>query len=231
MRILICIAILTVSMSIAEAQSVTANSNDARAATLPADVNPLTYSRFPALKREEMKDGARKFFDGQAPVSASGQASVYQRGPQHMYFYSPALAETAGLVMGNLGKQGVLGKRLTEIAILVTAREMNQQFIWTAHEIPAAQNGIEQAIVDTIKFNKDVAGLGEKEMTIVQYGRQLLREKKVSSDLFARAVKLFGYQGVVELTGTIGHYVENGIMLNAADQHLPPDRQPLLPIP
>lgn len=229
MRTKIWAALLVVSVKSLEAQSTAIRATDSNTPALPPDVNPVTYSRFPALPREEMKGGAREFFDNLPPLSSSG-ASLYQRGPQHMYYYSPALAETVGGVMENLQKQGVLGKRLTEIAVLTTARETSQQFIWAAHESTASKNSVEDSLVETIKHNKDVSGLGEKEATIIRYGRQLLREKKISSDLFAIAVKLFGYQGVVELTGTISHYVEVGIMLNAADQHLPPGKHALLPV-
>lgn len=229
MRILIWVALVAASTAIAGAQSTTAKSSGADALTLPADVNSGTYSRFPPVKREDMKEGARKFYDEKG--AGPDGTPFFQRGPQSMLVYSPALAETFGGVMETLQKQGVLGKRLTEIAILVTARETSHQFVWSAHEPIAPKNGVEQAIIDTIKYNKDVTGLGEKETVIIQYGRQLLREKKISADLFAKSVKLFGYQGVVELTGTIAHYVANGIMLDAANQQQPPSRPGLLPKP
>ena len=191
MRILIWVALVAASTAIAGAQSTTAKSSGADALTLPADVNSGTYSRFPPVKREDMKEGARKFYDEKG--AGPDGTPFFQRGPQSMLVYSPALAETFGGVMETLQKQGVLGKRLTEIAILVTARETSHQFVWSAHEPIAPKNGVEQAIIDTIKYNKDVTGLGEKETVIIQYGRQLLREKKISADLFAKSVKLFGY--------------------------------------
>ena len=229
MRIRIGIAMLAASAAIAGAQSNATTTTANNAVALPADVNPTTYSRFPPLKREEMTEAAKNFYDEKG--SGPEGTPFFHRGPQHMYLYSPALAETMGVVTDTLAKQGVLDKRLSEIAILVTARETSHQFVWSAHEPLAPKYGVEQAIVDTIKYNKDASGIGEKETAIIQYGRQLLREKKISPDLFAKSVKLFGYQGVVELTGLIAHYVANTIMLNAADQQQPPSRPALLPTP
>ncbi len=230
MRILIWAALLTFSTVIAGAQSNTARSSDAGAVTLPADVNSVTYSRFPPLNREDMKEGARKFYD-EDPPSPGGTTPFLQRGPQHMYLYSPALASTMARVTNSLKDQGVLGNRLSEIAILVTARELSHQFLWSAHEPLAPKYGVERTIIDTIKYNKDVSGLGEKETVIIQYGRQLLREKKITPDLFAKSVELFGRQGVVELTAIMGNYVAVGMMLDAADQQQPPSRPALLPKP
>jgi 4-carboxymuconolactone decarboxylase len=139
------------------------------------------------------------------------------------------LADTMARLGSSLREQGVLGNRFTEIATLVAAREFDQQYVWSSHEPSARKIGVEDAIIGAIKFNRDLSGIGEKETVIIRYGRQLMREKKISSDLFAKAVQLFGRQGVVELTAVMGHYVAVGMMLNAADQQQPPTRPALLP--
>ena len=64
---------------------------------------------------------------------------------------------------------------------------------------------------------------------IIRYGRQLLREKKVSADLFAQSIQVFGRQGVVELTAIMANYVATGLLLDAANQQQPPTRPALLP--
>ena len=225
MRILIWMAILSVGLAFAGAQSKTASASDLP--LLPSDINPETYSRYPPINREDMKDWARKYYDEQSAPGVSA-TPFFQRGPQHMYLYSPALVE-AMRVMGTLREKGSINSRLTETAILVVARELNHQFIWTQHEPAARRSGVDEATIDAIKYTKAVTGLGEKETVIIQYGRQLMREKKISSDLFAKAVGLFGRQGVVELTAIMGNYVAVGMMLDAANQQLPPSRPALLP--
>jgi 4-carboxymuconolactone decarboxylase len=225
MRILIWAALLVAMMATAEGQSQTG----ATAAKLPADIDPVTLSRFPPVRREDMKESVKKFYDEQNLPSPDGTPFL-QRGPQHLYLYSPAVADTMGRLVSSLREQGVLGNRFMEIAILVTAREISHQFIWSAHEPAARRSGVEPAIIDIIKYNQDVSGLGEKETVIIRFGRQLLREKKVSPSLFAKSIELLGRQGVVELTALMGSYVATGMMLDAADQQQPTTRPALLPV-
>jgi 4-carboxymuconolactone decarboxylase len=213
MRIVICAALLAAMMGIVRGQ---------------VDIDPVTLSRFPPVKREDMPDRVKKFYDEQNGPSPDGTPFL-RRGPQHLYLYSPAVADTMGRLMSSVREQGVLGDRLTEIAILVTAREISHQFIWSAHEPAARRSGVEPAIIDAIKYNRDVAGLGEKETVIIRFARQLIREKKVSPNLFAKSVELLGRQGVVELTAIMGSYVGTALMLDAADQQQPPTRPALLP--
>jgi len=85
-------------------------------------------------------------------------------------------------------------------------------------------------VIDAIKYGKDVAGLSDKDALIIRFGRQLLRQHKLSSDLFAQAVTAFGKQGTFEMSAVMGDYAMAAIMLSAADQRTPPDRKEL-PLP
>jgi 4-carboxymuconolactone decarboxylase len=89
--------------------------------------------------------------------------------------------------------------------------------------------GLDQAVIDAVKFNRDVAGLPEKEAAVIRLGRALFRDHKVSPELWAKTVEFFGPQGAVEIVATMGDYAMVGFMLTAVDQQLPPDRKPLLP--
>jgi hypothetical protein len=51
----------------------------------------------------------------------------------------------------------------------------------------------------------------------------------VSSELWQQMVDHFGRQHTVEIMAIMGEYFRVGIMLNAVDQHLPPDREARLP--
>ena len=225
MRSLTWTVLLLALLSLAGAQTRPDAPAASAAVTLPADVNPETRSRFPPVRREDMKEGSRKYFDAQP----TGGTPVLQRGPQHLYLYSPALAETMGRFNAAIRDEGVINARLSEIAIMVVARETDQKFVWAAHETAGSRAGVEQPIIDAIKFNRDLTGIPEKEAVLIRYARQLLREHKVSPDLFAKSVDLFGRQSVIELTAMMGHYMAIGLLLDAADQQLPPDTTALLP--
>ena len=84
-------------------------------------------------------------------------------------------------------------------------------------------------MIDTIKHDREPIGLSPEETLIIKFGRQIMREHKLDSALFAEAVKHFGRKGTVELATVMGDYVMAGIVLTAIDQQLPPDRPALLP--
>ena len=111
----------------------------------------------------------------------------------------------------------------------MAAWEIEQQYEWSAHEPAALRFGAPQAVVDTIKYDREPVGLSREETLIINFGRQLMREHKVDSALFAELVEVFGKKGTVELATVMGDYVMAGMVLTTIDQHLPADRPALLP--
>jgi 4-carboxymuconolactone decarboxylase len=109
------------------------------------------------------------------------------------------------------------------------AREIDQQYEWSSHEPAALRQGLEQAVIDVVKFNKPVTGLADKDATLITFGRTLYREHRVSSELWQKMVGHFGRQQTVQLMMIMGDYFRVGFMMNAADQQVPPDRKALLP--
>ena len=196
---------------------------------LPQDVDPDSLSRLPFVKREELDEQGQRLYD--VTVSPQGRTIVGLQGPGGIWLHSPKLAERVRAANQYLRYETDLGRRLTELAILVTARELDQQFEWTAHEPVALKEGLDPAVIDVVKYRRPVSGLGDKEALIVSFGRELFRERKVRAGTFARALEVFGRQGVVNLAALMGTYAMTAVILSAFDQQLRPDRPPLLPIP
>lgn len=203
-------------------------------APLPKDIYPDSRFRLPLPQRAEMDDYGKKVFD---ELADPGRRSlVGLQGPAGIRLYSPRVAKPMSDVNTYLRTGTGLDGRLTEIAIMVTARAMDNQFEWTAHEIAGLKAGVEPAIVDLIKYRKPAyrrpaAGLGDKETVIIRFGRELLDRKKVSSVTFGEALRLFGPRGLVDLTSLMGHYAATSVILTAFDMQLPEGQPPLLPIP
>ncbi len=197
-----------------------------QAEKLPADIHPDSLNRFPVVNREQMDENGKKAYD----LNRRGGATVQLTGPAPITLQSPGVSEPLRRLNDYLRrKDSILGNALTEPTILVAAREFDQQYVWGAHEPAALKAGVGQPVIDVIKYGKDVTGLGEKETVIIRMGRQLFREHKLSSDIFAKAVDLFGRQGTVEMVVLMGDYTLNALLLDAADQRLPADRKALLP--
>jgi 4-carboxymuconolactone decarboxylase len=142
--------------------------------------------------------------------------------------HSPKAAEPIYALNQYLRKT-VAGSRYFEVAALIAAREFDQQYEWSAHEPAALRAGVEQSVIDVIKFNRALTGVPEKDATLIRLGRAIFRDHRVSSELWAQMEKLFGRQGAIEVTMVMADYAMVGFVLTAVDQQLPADRKPLLP--
>ncbi len=196
---------------------------------LPDDVHPESLSRVPLVQREEMDEDGKRVYDTLMGPQTRTLAGL--QGPYGIWLHSPLLAEKLLAASQHLRYQTDLDRRLIELATLVVARELDNQFEWTAHEPAALRDGLEPHIIDIVKYRREPMGLGERETVIIRMGRELFRQKKVSSGTYAEAVRLFGVQGVVNLSALMAHYTMIGMMLNTFDQQLHAGWEPLLPIP
>jgi 4-carboxymuconolactone decarboxylase len=216
------IAASSVCLLIAGATPVFAQESHGKAH--PADIDPVSLSRLPHLTRADLDA------DGQAAYDRIvGDNPAPKTGPVAVTLYSPKVAQAFSDLNGYLRYNGDLSPRHTEVAILVAAWEIEQQYEWSAHEPAALRYGAPQAVIDTIKYDREPQGLSPEETLIIKFGRQIMREHKLDSALFAEAVERFGRKGTVELATVMGDYVMAGIVLTAIDQQLPPDRPALLP--
>ena len=192
-------------------------------APLPPDVDPVSRNRLPLPTRADMtNDEERKIFDEMAKRAAATR------------LYSPIVAKALDDAHGYEKFNAELGSRLLQIAVLVTAREIDSQFEWTQWEEHGLLTGqkslVEPAIMDTIKYCKPVVGLGPKETVIINFGRELLGpQRKVSSRTFAEALRLFGRRATVDLVEVMALYQATATELNAFDGQLRPGQKPLLP--
>ena len=196
--------------------------------SLPADIDPLSYSRLPLIYKDSLDAEGQRIFE----VINGSEASQARFGPPNNSMYSIGPSEPYD-VMNQLLRRASVGPQFFEISTLVPAREFNQQYEWTAHELAAQRVGVDQSIIDAIKYNRPVSGLPEREAAVIEYGRAMLRgDHQIPSEMFANMVRLFGRQGTVEITMIMGDYTMTAMLLNAVDQQLTPDRGvPLLPMP
>jgi 4-carboxymuconolactone decarboxylase len=186
--------------------------------SLPRDIDPVTLSRLPPVNPADLDEEGKRLLAARTNYTPGP-------GPGHVSIYSPRELDL-GIPSG---AKSPVGPRYFQLAVLITAREIDQQYEWTAHELAGRRQGLEQTVMDVVKYNRDVASLSEKDATLITFGRALFREHRVSSELWASMVSLFGRQRTVQLMMIMGEYFKAGFMMNAVDQHLPPGREALLP--
>lgn len=199
------------------------------ALSYPTDIYPESRNRLPLIKRENLDELGKTLFDKTAADVRSGRSLAGFQGPNGITLYSPRLAESDQRKNDYLRFDSHLGRRFYELAILVTARELDQQFEWTAHEPAALRAGVEAAVIDVVKYRRPLAGLQPKDAAIIQLGRELVGLRSAQSSTLAAALRLFGPRDLVDAVSVIGHYSAIAVLLNAFDQQLAPGQKPLLP--
>ncbi len=204
------------------------------AADFPSDIFMDSLARLPQVHRQDLDAAGRAAFDTYVSPGTGYETGL--RGPIGVWMNSPALAQVMFDVRQRVRYESDRDQRLTELAIISTAREINNQYEYTAHEPLAVAAGLEQDIIDIVRFrrpieeNANIEGLGETERVIIRFAREVISEERVSSETFARALAVFGAGGVTDLTGLIGYYSFVAITLKAFDVQRPPQSDLLLPI-
>ena len=172
----------------------------------------------PAAYTPEQKQAAADFL-------ATRKVPVF--GPFEPLMYSPDVMTLARSMGDYLRYKPSIGTTLSELAILVTAREWTQDYEWHVHAPIALKNGIKPAIVDAIADGRRPVGMSEDEEIVYDFCIELHRNKRLSDATYARAEKRFGRPGVVDLTAINGYYTLLAMQLNMAQYALPPDGKKL----
>ena len=124
-----------------------------------------------------------------------------------------------------------LGRALTELAILTTAREHDQPYEWSLHEMEALAVGLDPATIDLVRHRRPLTGLPEKEAVIIQMGREIFGTHELSSDTYSRALEVLGRSNLVDIVTVMGSYAATAARLTAFNQHMPPGWKQFLPLP
>jgi 4-carboxymuconolactone decarboxylase len=166
--------------------------------------------RLPMIPADKMTEAQSKA----AAEMTSGSFGL--GGPFVALLRDPKLAAQAYAMATYFRNEGVLGTKLTELVILLAARDWTQQFEWTAHYSRALKAGLKQETISAIAERRRPAGLPEDEEIVYDFWTELNQNKSVSDATYDRAVKKFGEQGVVSMTALNGYYMMLAMVLNVA---------------
>jgi 4-carboxymuconolactone decarboxylase len=187
--------------------------------TLPKDVHPDSRNRLPPIQRDELDERGRKAYD--EALEGVGALGTSQAAALIRLHRSGA----------NVRWESTVGRTLTELAILTTAREHDQPYEWSLHEMEAIAVGLDPAVIDVVRTRKSLNRLGDKETIIIQAGREVFGRHKLSSETYAHGLKLFGQRDLVDILDLMGAYSATAARLSAFNQHMPPGWKQFLPLP
>lgn len=180
----------------------------------------------PSTREDLADDAQRAVWDG---VVAGPRGRVI--GPLRAAIHAPHLARAWSALGESLRFGTSLGKRLSELAIIVTGRRWSAQVEWFVHAQAAADAGLEPAIIEAIRDGVSPRFSEAADALVYDYARLLLRDGAVPAALHAQVTERFGVTGVVELTALVGYYSMVAMTLNAHDVPLPDGATPPLTAP
>jgi 4-carboxymuconolactone decarboxylase len=184
-------------------------------------------ARLPLATRESVPENQRAAFD----ELLRGLGSVPRYGPGSVMINVPHAHQRVNALNKYLRSESSLPKKLQELAMLVTARELDCQYIWNAHAASARESGIGLATVEALRDRKELPKLADDESAVVRFGQEFFRTRRVSKGTFQTALEQLGTQGAIELGLVLGNYTLLALLVNSFDVDLPPDRkEPLLPV-
>ena len=191
----------------------------------PAHAQDVT--RFPPLKADELSPAQKAWADqiAQPPRNAKFGAAPYRA-----YIRNPELAPKLSALSDYLRWNTTLPPRLSEFAIMITARNWTAQYEWVAHYPLALKAGLDAKILGDLSAGRRPENMREDETALYDLATALYRDKKVSDPVYKAAVEKFGERGVMDIIGIIGYYDLVSMTLITA-QVAAPDNGAAPPLP
>jgi 4-carboxymuconolactone decarboxylase len=185
----------------------------------------MSAERLPPIvdveRTDEQREAAEAFQEGRG-YAVHGPFAVMLRSPEVM-LRTKAMGDY-------LRFRNVLPRRVSEMVILITAREWTQQFEWTYHYRYAMEAGLAPAIANAIGEARRPPDMAEDETAAYEFAIELHHRKSVSDATYARALALFGERGVIDLTGICGYYSFLAMMMNVARTPAPAETNGVAPL-
>jgi 4-carboxymuconolactone decarboxylase len=172
--------------------------------------------RLKLLSPAEMSDDQKQTYD----ESIAGKRGA-PPPPMMAWLSSPEMARHATRLGGFLRFDTLFPAKLSEIAILVTARHWTAHYEWFAHKRLALKGGVDPKIIDAIRDRRTPVFDDPKGQMIYEVAKSLHEGHGLSKSLYDDAVKLLSERGVVEIIGLCGYYTLVSMTLNTFEFPLP----------
>ena len=150
-------------------------------------------------------------------------------GPFKAWLHSPELADRAQRLGAFCRYHTSLCARLSELAILITARHWRATVEWQIHAPIARQEGLSDAVIEALLADQSPKFEKDDEQAVYELATELYKTRRVSETCYLSAARSLGEKGVVELIGILGYYALVAMTLNTFEVALP--GQPSSPFP
>ena len=189
---------------------------------------PMQYGspRYPVIDPATFTPEQKRFAEEMMKPPRNGNAN--NPGPFRVYFRSPDFGLNA-IEMSDYLRWGTgLPDRLTELAIIIAARNWNSAYIWRAHYTAAVKGGLDPSVGADIAAGRRPTKMKEDEALIYDFLTQMYRDKEISDATFNAMKAKYGEKGITDIMGLAGYYGITAMALITAKQPVPPGDEPKL---
>ena len=177
--------------------------------------------RLAVIDEAHMNDAQRTLLE--AIRSGPRGKSVTPRGPFAVWLHAPQFGHLAQALGGHCRYQTALPPRLSEFAILCTARLWKAQYEWFAHAPMAEKAGVKPKAIQALRAGREPTSAPKDERAIYAFIRELYKTNRVSDRTYKRVHAFLGDAAMVELVGILGYYVMISMTLNVFRMMPPAD--------
>jgi 4-carboxymuconolactone decarboxylase len=172
--------------------------------------------RLKLLSPGEMSEDQKQTYD----ESIAGKRGA-PPAPMMAWLNSAEMARHATRLGETLRFNTMFPAKLSEIAILVTARHWISHYEWFAHKRLALKGGMDPKIIEAIRDRRTPEFDDPKGKIIYEVAKSLHEGHGVSKPLYDEAVKVVGERGITEIIGLCGYYTMVSMTLNTFEFGLP----------
>ena len=177
--------------------------------------------RLALVDEQRMNDAQRTLLE--ALRAGPRGKSITPRGPFAVWMHAPEFGQLAQALGGHCRYQTALPPRLSEFAILCTARLWRAQYEWFAHAPMAEKAGVKPKTIQDLRAGRAPKSAPKDERAIYDFIQELYKTKRVSERTYKRVHAFLGDAATVELVGILGYYVMISMTLNVFRMMPPAD--------
>jgi 4-carboxymuconolactone decarboxylase len=150
-------------------------------------------------------------------------------GPFQLLIRASEICEHAARLGEHLRWGTSLPDRLSELAIISTARFWRAQYEWYAHAPLAEKAGVPATAVEAIRRGGPPSFAQKDEALVYRICTELFKAQRLSDANFEEAVATLGEIGLIEVIAIIGYYTLIGNTLNVFQVPVPEGTAPPFP--
>jgi 4-carboxymuconolactone decarboxylase len=181
-------------------------------------------ARLAQLKEEDLNTAQQALL---ASLRAGPRGkSLTVRGPFAAWMHAPEFGQLAQALGAHARYNTALEPRLSEFAILCTARQWKAQYEWFAHAPMALKAGVKPKVIADLHKGRAPTSAPKDERAIYAFVQELYKNRRVSNATYKRVRAFLSDSAMVELVGILGYYALISMTLDVFHM-LPPESEKL----